>query len=443
VLLSSCGVACTFASWGAAGGTARDRTPTRRATPPPSPRPPPSPDTGGDSCPAAGGREDIRLRNPPIWCNDAGLGGRTDKEICESKYVSVTEDNGAVANYFCQHDAAASKCRTGEWFTCFDNQEEPSYVTPYKIPKEGYAVLHGTSKGFAMVQCLSPGDEEVSELSEDNLWARNTSGIRRTFAPQCCSANGTCARIINAECIAGISRTEYPFIDAFSFERSASYCASRGLQLCSTTCAGRGCGYNDHPIISKLPCARGDRVDGFTYNYDFIENSPPPPPPFPSPPPPPAPPALPRPPSPPPEPPTPPSSPAPLPPSGVALEMVGDTGVSIGVIIGAIVGALAVGVLCAIAAIWFIRRYENRDSGEGAKIAPGESSIARLFARFSESFSGRTRAPYGAHSVTATRVKLEQVSVSQAEPSEVSSAIAMEPTDPEPSYTVERVSSKV
>ena len=52
-----------------------------------------------------------------------------------------------------------------------------------------------------------------------------------------------------AGCIAGNPPRPYTFAQA------EQLCAEAGLEMCEQNCAGAGCGYNTHPVWTRLPCS--------------------------------------------------------------------------------------------------------------------------------------------------------------------------------------------
>jgi len=120
------------------------------------------------------------------------------------------------------------------------------------IPPEGYAVLDGSQEAAAILYCLTPGDEFVTEVP-DNVAVKVS---RPTIAPQCCSAAGDlCYRKWQGDCFAGVSDEIYPHITPMIFSEVAAVCRSYGLTMCKSNAGCKGCAYNGHPVYSDLPCA--------------------------------------------------------------------------------------------------------------------------------------------------------------------------------------------
>merc|ERR1712087_830865 len=97
----------------------------------------------------------------------------------------------------------------------------------------------------------------------DATLIENIPGLDRRFAGQCCDENGTmCYRRFdnttrdvsssNSDCINGVGASSNLW--ALSYEQNMRSCAVRGLTLCKVSCAGRGCNYNRHPVLTQLPC---------------------------------------------------------------------------------------------------------------------------------------------------------------------------------------------
>jgi len=119
---------------------------------------------------------------------------------------------------------------------------------PPGIPAEGVQVLQGSRTGAQLVTCVRPGDEQV----ETAPWKLET------IAAQCCETDGTCRRQdVDGTCVAGVSdKTINPGggIEPMTYGEAVVKCAQLGLELCDKSCAGKGCGYNRHPVWSRLPC---------------------------------------------------------------------------------------------------------------------------------------------------------------------------------------------
>lgn len=111
---------------------------------------------------------------------------------------------------------------------------------PEKMPAGGVLVLDGGSKRFPTSICIK--DPSQTTLGDTKI------------AAQCCAVDGTCHRFIgkhNAEgCIVGMS----PNIQATTYAEASALCAKKGLSLCTSNCANRGCAYNNNPVWSRLPC---------------------------------------------------------------------------------------------------------------------------------------------------------------------------------------------
>lgn len=105
-----------------------------------------------------------------------------------------------------------------------------------------------------LLKCIGPGDEGKTELTEREAADMGWTG-HRPFAPQCCTHGGECRRVVDGQCIAGVSNWNYPHISQrFTFPDAQQYCAARGLTLCHQTCSGTGCMYNFHPVFTGERC---------------------------------------------------------------------------------------------------------------------------------------------------------------------------------------------
>lgn len=125
------------------------------------------------------------------------------------------------------------------------------------IPAAGVQVLAGHLKNPTQLACLLPGkDDETTSLANFK---------RKSIAAQCCTVSGGCRRsIAGTGCIAGRSARPAPYIKTMTFAENAAECISLGLQLCSQSCAGTGCNYNEHPVYSRLSCDLPPRGIGDT-----------------------------------------------------------------------------------------------------------------------------------------------------------------------------------
>ena len=84
---------------------------------------------------------------------------------------------------------------------------------------------------------------------------------RPVIAAQCCSPSNQCRRQPGGVCIAGFSGRSSgggfagdPWIIAMTYGEAKATCTSKGLQMCSKSCAGTGCWYNAHPVYTDKPC---------------------------------------------------------------------------------------------------------------------------------------------------------------------------------------------
>lgn len=125
-----------------------------------------------------------------------------------------------------------------------------------RLPDQGLQVISGGTKPdepTELVHCLRSGDELLTSVPA------SAAVEERRIATQCCSLDGfECYRRFNAstgssdgECIAG--RDEG--LALLNFFEAEALCASLGLGLCDGSCYNEGCGYNSHPVYTKLPCA--------------------------------------------------------------------------------------------------------------------------------------------------------------------------------------------
>merc|ERR1712110_121506 len=112
-------------------------------------------------------------------------------------------------------------------------------MPPVIFPARGVKVLRGWDSGTSEIACVTdPNQTTVG------------SGNFATIATQCCEADGTCRRYVdtndNDGCIAGHSRKVSPqgSIQAMAYAKARASCSALGLQLCTTSCAGKGCLYN-------------------------------------------------------------------------------------------------------------------------------------------------------------------------------------------------------
>jgi hypothetical protein len=108
---------------------------------------------------------------------------------------------------------------------------------------------------------LRPGSDEYTTTSPGN---ELNPGDNIVIAAQCCrpgksDPDEACVRFIDSQpagCIAGSPPT------AMTYSAAAELCAQTRhpeepdvpLQLCTMSCAFKGCKYNDYPVYSLLPC---------------------------------------------------------------------------------------------------------------------------------------------------------------------------------------------
>jgi hypothetical protein len=121
------------------------------------------------------------------------------------------------------------------------------------IPAGGVLVLHGGSTGTKVLGCLKPGVNDTTTSCK--------GAPESIIAAQCCTSGGTCAReSANVDgtdkCIAGHSKTLKGAIQALTYAQTKQRCGDLGLALCTQSCAGKGCFYNNHPVYTSLPCGR-------------------------------------------------------------------------------------------------------------------------------------------------------------------------------------------
>jgi len=137
----------------------------------------------------------------------------------------------------------------------------PAPPTDFPIPQSGVAVLDGSLPGATQLGCLRPGVDDGTTTSPGG---KITPGDEIVIAAQCCRAGKSdpqqaCVRWIGSQpagCIAGKPPT------AMTYSAAAELCAQKRhpdepdvpLQLCSMSCAGKGCEYNSWPVYSTLPC---------------------------------------------------------------------------------------------------------------------------------------------------------------------------------------------
>ena len=134
-----------------------------------------------------------------------------------------------------------------------------------QLPEGGVQVVDGGSGHFPAVTCVTdPAMEAVDDAP---------------IAVQCCDlVSGDCRRHtagaaataaeMELACVGGwgyenattASQVEAPLVPSSggihraSFSRAVWECEQRGLRLCQQSCAGQGCGYDELPVWTALPC---------------------------------------------------------------------------------------------------------------------------------------------------------------------------------------------
>merc|ERR1712087_112112 len=56
------------------------------------------------------------------------------------------------------------------------------------------------------------------------------------------------------DCIAGVQTNIGSTFVAMTYGETVAACDARGLVLCHQSCYDLGCGYNQHPVYSGMPC---------------------------------------------------------------------------------------------------------------------------------------------------------------------------------------------
>jgi hypothetical protein len=132
-----------------------------------------------------------------------------------------------------------------------------------QLPEGGVQVVDGGSGHFPAVTCVTdPATDAVGDAP---------------IAVQCCDlVSGDCRRHtagaaataaeMELACVGGwgyenaTSQVEAPLVPSSSsilrasFSRAEWECEQRGLRLCQQSCAGQGCGYDELPVWTGLPC---------------------------------------------------------------------------------------------------------------------------------------------------------------------------------------------
>jgi len=124
------------------------------------------------------------------------------------------------------------------------------------LPPRGVKVLKGNSPSTDAMACVTdPGQTTAG------------SGRYTVIAAQCCEADGTCRRFVGSNdddgCVSGHSKQGG--VVPTTFAEAVALCDSLGLRLCDTSCKGKGCHYNRHPVWSGLECdAPSAAVSGYS-----------------------------------------------------------------------------------------------------------------------------------------------------------------------------------
>ena len=191
----------------------------------------------------------------------------------------------------------------------------PPPLPPIELPEAGVLVVAGGAAVHHMASlCVKPDAADTKEAPTDGA-----GGALKPIATQCCEreAPHACRRrpataSSDAECFGGVPGFG---LTGTTYAEAARTCYLAGLELCAQSCANTGCGYNDYPVWTAMPCTLSPPMPpGQAPEFPPMPSPPPPLPPSPLSPPPPSP-DPPRPPSLPPNPPPTPPTPPPLPPS--------------------------------------------------------------------------------------------------------------------------------
>ena len=115
-------------------------------------------------------------------------------------------------------------------------------------------VLDGGSRRFPSVTCVQ--DPTTTHLQRSN--ANDANDPWYQIAGQCCEADGTCRRFVGtnneAGCISGRWSDGAGITLTHTYAQLEERCENLGLQLCSSSCSGTGCYYNDLPVWTSNSC---------------------------------------------------------------------------------------------------------------------------------------------------------------------------------------------
>jgi len=120
--------------------------------------------------------------------------------------------------------------------------DSPSPPPRGSLPPRGVKVLKASTDAMA---CVTDPSQTTAGSSTWNA-----------IAAQCCEADGTCRRFVGSNdddgCVAGHSKKGS--VVPTTFAEAFALCDSLGLQLCDTSCKGKGCYYNRHHVWTRLEC---------------------------------------------------------------------------------------------------------------------------------------------------------------------------------------------
>ena len=138
--------------------------------------------------------------------------------------------------------------------------EPPS---PPSSPPPSYLVLDGYQGYFEDSYCVESTTRYVTAKHGESY----------PIAGMCCDASGGCNRYISKNddtddtgCVSGYSEHNSDFTLPDGIETTTSlrltlnydeveaFCASKGLQMCTTNCANQGCNYNWHAVWTGNTC---------------------------------------------------------------------------------------------------------------------------------------------------------------------------------------------
>ena len=181
--------------------------------------------------------------------------------FCASKGLQMCTTN--CANQGCYYDFHAVWTGT----SCFPSPSPPP--SPPSLPPSPpsspamYQVLDGYEGYFEDSYCVESTTRYVT--------AKN--GESYPIAGMCCDASGGCNRYISTNddtddtgCVSGYSEHNSDFTLPDGIETTTSlrltlnydeveaFCASKGLQMCTTNCANQGCNYNWHAVWTGNTC---------------------------------------------------------------------------------------------------------------------------------------------------------------------------------------------